>query len=169
MKKRRKQLDEDDRSFLQVDKDLLDEALEEQAELFGEWATKLAEAKMDLDEMEDEFEAIKAELDNAIREDPKKFGFKVKEGKGPTEPAIKNKIIVCDEYQKAAKQIRVAKFRVNSIDAMVKALDHRKRALEKLTDLHGQNYFASPRAKRGDDDGPVRARRRRIEQEEGNE
>jgi hypothetical protein len=42
-----------------------------------------------------------------------------------------------------------AKDRVNKVEAVVTALDHRKKALENLVYLHGQSYFSAPTAPRG--------------------
>ena len=54
---------------------------------------------------------------------------------------------VQDEYLEASVAVSKAYHKVNLTQAAVTALEHRKRALEKLVDLHGQNYFAEPHAK----------------------
>ena len=54
-------------------------------------------------------------------------------------------IILAEEYQYAQKLVFIAKHRVDVLSGAVTALDHRKKALENLVDLHGRNYFSTPR------------------------
>lgn len=129
--------------ILEIDLDSLDEEWVNQPQLYYAYAKRLADARQKLDESKSEFELTKAELEKAIRDDPEKFDMpKV------TEAAVKSCILTQDEYNNARTAVSEASHRVDVLQAVVIALEHRKRALEKLVDLHGQSYFAEPKASR---------------------
>jgi len=130
-----------DTHFLDIDADTLDKALVEQPALFFKHSKRLADARLALDEAESAFDVTKAELSLMIRDFPKKFGL----GDKVTEGSVNAVLSSHESCQKAQRKIHRCKHNVELLSSMVKALDHRKRALEKLVDLHGQNYFSSPR------------------------
>lgn len=134
--------DNDDRQFLDIDPDALDKALVEQPRLFFKHAAKLADARLELDEAESRFDVVKADLSLAIRGNPKKYklGDEIK----ITEASIDATITTHPKYVEAQGEVNVAKHAVAILQAVATALDHRKRALEKMVDLHGQNYFSTP-------------------------
>lgn len=138
-----------------IDKNLLDEEWVNQPKLYFRWASQLEDAKEELDEakrnydvQKTEFDLTKAEVEMSIRNDPDDYGMpKV------TDKSIAAAIIMQPEYKEAQEQlveaqktIDLARHRVGILQAAVTALDHKKKALEKLVDLHGQKYFATPRA-----------------------
>ena len=126
---------------LTIDETVLDEEWIEQPKLYFHWARKLADARRSLDESKSNLDVVKAELDRAIRSDPERFGLpKV------TEAVVTTAIPNQPKYQSALEVLRNDKHTVDILSAAVTALDHRKAALGKLVDLHGQNYFSSPRA-----------------------
>src|ERR1700724_3301894 len=102
-----------DRAFqlLEIDKHRLDEELNKQPQLFREHADILAtakreaaEAKADLKlrtaEAKARYEEQSARINLAVRDDPQKYGIeKVRED------AIKEAILLCDEYQDAHHQM----------------------------------------------------------------
>lgn len=137
--------DNGERHFLNIDQDELDKALVEQPRLFFKHASKLADARLELDEAESRFDVAKADLSLAIRGNPKKYklGDEIK----ITEASIDATITTHPKYVEAQGEVNVAKHAVAILQAVATALDHRKRALEKLVDLHGQDYFSSPRVK----------------------
>lgn len=129
-----------DNSFLEVDKLSLDENCEEQATLYKEYSDMLADARREMDEAKNELEVTKAELDQAIRSKPQKFGLaKV------TDAGVKACIMAQDEYQMQFRAFLDAKHRVDVLEGVTKALEHRKQMLTNLTYLHGQQYFSAPR------------------------
>lgn len=141
--------DEDLSDVLDLDELRLDEHWIEQPKLFFRHASNLAVARRDLKDLEDELGIVQAEVSRSIRDDPQRYGLsKV------TEPAVKAAIPEHRRYVKQIKKINAAKHNVEILSAFVTALEHRKRALEKLVDLHGQNYFSVPRT---DDDSMERA------------
>jgi hypothetical protein len=93
----------------------------------------IAKAFLDVEEAE-------VELD--VRSDPAKYKIKdVKEG------AIKLRITLHTRVRNAIQSVNEVKHELDIMQARVDALEHKKRALENLVALHGQNYFSSPRQK----------------------
>jgi len=128
-------------SVFGIDKNILDDEWLGQPKLYFNWAVQLEDARADFEEVKAEFDVTKAEVDLAIRTNPDDYDLpKV------TDKAIAAAMIVQPEYKDAQQKMFAAKHRVGILQAAVTALDHRKKALEKLVDLHGQKYFASPRA-----------------------
>jgi len=132
---------QDDFSFFDIDEHNLDREWVEQPSLYFKWARKVADARMVLDEAKAEVDVTKAEVSRLIRDDPEDFGLEK-----VTEAAVTAAIPEHPDMMRAVKALSKAKHDVDIYQAAVNALDHRKRALEKLVDLHGQNYFSSPKA-----------------------
>ncbi len=127
--------------ILHIDKHLLDEEWVHQPKLYFEYASELAQARMELEEAKAEFDVVKAEIDLTIRSDPTDYDLPEK----TTEVMIGKALILTDEYQEAQKIVFTAKHRVDILSSAVTTLDHRKKALENLVELHGRNYFSTPR------------------------
>jgi hypothetical protein len=128
--------------FLELDSDRLDEQWLEQPRLYHKYARKLANAKQTLEECKARLELVKAELGREIRLNPLGFGLEK-----ITEAVVANTIIIQQGYKDAQEEYIAGKHRVDVVQAVVTTLDHRKRALEGLVTLHGQDYFSTPRAK----------------------
>lgn len=133
-----------------IDKNILDDEWIDQPKRYFRWALQLEDARADFEYVKAEFEVVKAEVELAIRNDPGNVDYDlpadaVEKGK-VTEKMVAAALLQQDEYKKAQQAVFTAKHRVGVLQAAVTALDHRKKALEKLVDLHGQKYFASPRA-----------------------
>ena len=126
--------------ILHIDKHLLDEEWVNQPKLYFEYASELALARQELEEARAEFDVVKAETDLAIRSDPADYDLPEK----TTEVMIGKALILTEEYADAQKVVFTAKHRVDILSGAQTALDHRKKALENLVDLHGRNYFSSP-------------------------
>ena len=124
---------------LRLDEEWLDQP--KQRQIFGEL---LADAQLELDTAKSRLEVIKAETDREIRDDPADFGLsKV------TEAAVSTAVPVQPAVQIAVKKVNAAKHKVNVLQAAVDGLEHRKRALTQLVELHGQDYYATPRMPTG--------------------
>lgn len=131
----------DDNQLVGIDKNRLDDEWIGQPKRYFKWALQLEDARADFEEVKAEFDVVKSELDLAIRTNPDDYDLpKV------TDKAIAAALIVQGAYKEAQQTVFTVKHRVGVLQAAVTALDHRKKALEKLVDLHGQKYFASPRA-----------------------
>jgi hypothetical protein len=143
-----------DSSFLEIDKDNLDLEWLGQARKYFEYSEKLAKARQELDAVKTEQDVVYAELDQAIRTDPEKFGLtKTSEG------AIKQAAISNERYGEVTAKLHALKYETDILSAAVAALDHRKRALEHLVTLWTNNYWAEPRI-------PETADRKKFEERE---
>lgn len=146
-----------DNSFLDIDKESLDEEWLNQPRLYKEYSDLLAEANRDMDDAKNELEITRAELEQAIRLKPNKFALaKV------TDNSVKACILAQDEYQTQQRVYLDAKHRADILKGAVAALDHRKRALENLVYLHGQGYYATPRASEEDAEEMSRAKKKKA-------
>lgn len=127
-------------NILQIDKNILDDEWLGQARLYFQWAVQLEDARDEFEETKAAFDVVKSDLDLAIRTNPDAYDLpKV------TDKSVAAALIIQPEYKDAQQEVFIARHRVGILQAAVTSLDHRKKALEKLVDLHGQKYFASPR------------------------
>lgn len=133
------------RDFIAIDRHRLVDEAEEQPKRYYEYAKKLADAKLEKEREEAALDLIRAKLDLDIRSNPTEYNLEK-----VTEPAIKACILDQKKYKNQLEAVMQAGHLVNVLQAGVTALDHRKRMIEKIVDLHGQNYFAAPRMKRKD-------------------
>jgi len=130
---KKEQIDVD--NLFNIDSNLLDYEWINQPKLFFKYTEMLVEAEKKLDQAERKLKVIDAELDVAVRKNEEKI----------TEAYIKNKIILDPKHKKQVKKVAARQVKVNLLKAIVQSLDQRKKALEKLVDLHGQQYFATPK------------------------
>lgn len=127
----------DYKSDIRLDKMHLDLEWEKQAEKFSDWGTLAAEAEEIRDLLKDKLELIEAEIGREVRMDPINFGLaKI------TDSAIVEIIhtheryrAVKEEYLKAVKEARV-------LHVAEKAFEHKKKALDRLTDLFITGYYS---------------------------
>jgi hypothetical protein len=130
---------------LKIDKYALDEEWLKQPTLFINWAEEFVEAQADRDRKKEQLDLIKAELDNIIRSEPEKFGLtKVTEG------AIQNIILTEGSYRDAQDKYLTAIKQAKILDVAKEAFDHKKKALENLTQLFLAGYFANSEIMKGD-------------------
>ncbi len=130
---------------LKIDKYALDEEWLKQPTLFINWAEEFVEAQADRDRKKEQLDLIKAELDNVIRSEPEKFGLaKVTEG------AIQNIILTEGSYRDAQDKYLTAIKQAKILDVAKEAFDHKKKALENLTQLFLAGYFANSEIMKGD-------------------
>lgn len=136
----------DNADFLEIDPYKLDREWLKQARLYFQYGQLLADARQRLDEAKSALELVDAELDADIRLKPEDFGLSVPR---LTESIVRGAIVADPEHRKAERAVILAKRDVGYFDAATTALDHKKRALEGLVQLHLSGYYAEPRA-RGD-------------------
>jgi flagellar motility protein MotE (MotC chaperone) len=126
-----------DESFIHIDKYRLDEEWLNQPVLYLQYAGALAEAEADEGEAKAEMELVRAEVAAAIRDSPNNFGLK-----RVSNDAVDGVVLTTSEFQAAQKEYLACKRKVGNLKAAVRALEHRKTALENEVYLHGQGYFA---------------------------
>lgn len=128
-----------DKALFEIDLNELETHWQDHPRLVMQYSTELADARLDLEEDEAELEAVRARADFTVRKDPQKFGQEKL-----TEPAIKGIVSKNKAVRDCEARCRKARHKVNMLSGILRTLDHRKRALENLVKLHGQNYFSVP-------------------------
>lgn len=131
---------EEAESVVQISENNLDLECIRLPNQYLQWAHKSADAKRDVDERKNQLEVIDAELSKEIRADPGSFGLEK-----VTEASIASIILTQPRYQKALTRLNNAKHEADLIQAVVWALEHKKRTLTLLVELHGMGYFANPK------------------------
>lgn len=128
-----------------IDKNRLDDEWQEQPLKVELWGGRLVDAQEARDIAKDKLELTYAKIGGMIRSDPTKYGLNDK----PTEGAIQGMIIRNKEYKEQRKEVRLAEKEVSSLTIVMRALEHRKRALEKIQDLFFSGYWSEPRERKG--------------------
>jgi len=119
----------------------LDQAAIEQPSLYAEWAEKWAEAVMRKDQLKEQITAVKAEVDESIRANPKGYGWTA--DKSPTEAWVATQVSSHKKVVKTIEDYLQAQYEVNMLSVAKEALEHRRKALEILTTLYANNYFVA--------------------------
>lgn len=128
---------------IQIDIDQLDQEWIKQASLYQYYAKQEATALYERDQLVDALALMQAKLDGDIRLNFGAHGFESK----PTETAILNSIKQNPIYTEANSLVMKATCKAKIIGSAVRAFDHKKKALEKLTDLYLSGYWAAPKIK----------------------
>lgn len=126
-------------SVLVIDEHKLEQEWGNQAPLFYEYASQLADARLANDEAKAELDVTAAELDMAIRSNPDHFGVEK-----ISEAAVKNAVVQQAAYQTAQEALNATTHAVRMLEAMTRALEHRKTALKSMVELRLANYYAEP-------------------------
>jgi hypothetical protein len=124
---------------LTIDRYALDDEWVKQPTVFMEWSEHYAQAILERDRAKEKLDLIRAEIDADVRTNPEKYDLQK-----ITESAISSAIIQTKEYGDAMNiYIEAVKF-VNILGGAKDALNHKKAALENLTRLYLENYYAKP-------------------------
>jgi len=132
----------DDNIIFDIDPNTLDKEWVNQPKLYGLHAIQLADARKEFEEAKANLEIVEAELDKKIRIAPEKYGLEKL-----TESAIKTCVVAHSKRKEANGVVIETRHAMDVLAALVAALDHRKRALEKLVDLRLADYFSEPKNK----------------------
>jgi hypothetical protein len=122
-----------------IDPHQLDVECVRQADIFYNWASLAIDAKFKADEIEEAADTLEAKLQLAVRTNPEDFNIK-----NVTETAVKCVVATQPELITARTAGRKARHEQMLLDRAVAALEQKKRMLEVLITLHGQQYFAGP-------------------------
>lgn len=128
---------------LEIDPNALDVEWLRQPKLIGKYHDLLVDAKEEVDDARQDLDNEKAKLDLDIRSNKEKYDLDK-----TTEAVISSTILLQKSYKEAQKEFNEANYNHLMIQNSLKALEHKKKALENLVILHGQNYFASPKEPR---------------------
>ena len=132
------------KAITEIDHNALDVEWIEHPGIFMEVSMELVEEKKKLKKLQMRADMREADAAKEIKEDPEKFGLKAK----PTIPDVKGAVDTHEDVLSSRKKIIEQEYEVAMLSACVGALDHKKRALESLVTLHGQQYFASSKEPR---------------------
>ena len=128
---------------ISIDHDNLDLECVDQPMLLFRYSEHLATKQAEYAKVKEEFEVLKAETDREIRANPDSFGI----GK-LTETIVSNTTILQPEIKDKTKELNELRYEVGIASAAVEAVQHKKRMLEVLMQLHGQKYFSAPNTPR---------------------
>ena len=123
---------------IKINRFALDTEWEQHPSKFLEWAEKSVEAQFEKDKTKDQLDLVRAQIDLEIRNG-------LGEGKKATESAISNLVILDPRYQEASKKYREAVNDAKILDVAKDAFEHKKKALEKMTDLWISGYWSDPK------------------------
>lgn len=113
--------------------------------MYMKYAEMCALAEKNKNQAKDQFEVTKAECDRDIR------ALKTEAGERVTETIISVAVVLHPEYQKSSTAYNLAVYEYNILSFVMKALEHRKKALENLVQLYLSGYFSGPKEPRNGD------------------
>jgi len=122
---------------LKIDFAQLDLNWRDQAANYMHWSNKWVAAVSERDRAKENLDVIRAEVDREIRE--------AYSGKKPTEAAISALVSTNTRYRKASDQLIDLNEKVNIFVSAKAAFEHRKKALEGLTQLWVNGYWSEPK------------------------
>ena len=124
---------------LKIDKNILDYEWERQPSLVFVWGSKYADSIFERDKKKEQVELKYAEIDSKIRENPGMYDIsKI------TETVVKSKVIQSKEYRTAMNDFLEAKKNSEVLAVARNALEHKKKALEFMTQLYLSGYWSDP-------------------------
>ena len=141
----------------EIDKDNLDLECIRLPSSYRQFAFLAAEAKRDVQEAKAQLDVVQAELAKQIRATPGKYGVEKL-----TETALQGIVITQKRYKEAQAYLFKCQHRAEMCSATVWALEHKKRALTLLVDLHGMGYFAEVKMNRDGKEAVENMTRRKI-------
>lgn len=126
--------------IINIDRYRLDDEAENQPRLVWKYGKMYCKAQLRLDEAKAKLKVVEADVDEAVRGMPKKFGLN--DGKKPTEKAISAAILRSDLYQDALNKMNKAQYRVNLLQKACTTLEHKRSSLNILNNQDERGYFA---------------------------
>lgn len=132
-------MEKDFRKELAIDQYNLDREWIDQSLKYAEWAESAVDASFEYDKAKEKFDLTRAEIEKEVRDDPGRFGLAK-----ATEGAITNALLNDPRYQESSSMLLEAKRNWKIMEIAREAFEHRKKALEKLTDLYLSKYYAEP-------------------------
>ncbi len=132
-------MDQSYREDLKIDQNNLHREWESQPMLFMKWAEASVQAQFERDEAKSRLDVCRAKLDGEIRANPGNYGIEK-----ITEAAIQSAITLHKDYSTANSNYINSVQSAKILDAAREAFDHKKKALEKITDLYISGYYSAP-------------------------
>lgn len=110
-----------------------------QSQKFMKWAEAAVDARVEAERLELVLEVTAAKLQARMRANPEKFGLAK-----ATEGEVKAAVACHPRRVAAAEAFLAAKASQHYLEKAVAAMETRKRMLDDLITLHGQEYFSDP-------------------------
>jgi len=120
-----------------IDKYSLDLEFEKHPMLYHEYAMDMITAEDEKDRAKDQLELLRAELDVAIRNNPKAFQMEK-----VTEAAINSTIVQTNKFKTAQEYYNSCVSSVRILKVAVESINQKKVALENLVKLYLGEYFS---------------------------
>lgn len=123
-----------------IDNKHLDVEWENQAQCAFEIGRYAAEARFAYDDARRLLDLAEAEANLAVRQNPTAYGLTMPK---PTEAAITSTVTALPEIQQKIDAVNKARRDFELINQAVTAIEHKKKALESLTQLKQMNYYSA--------------------------
>jgi len=130
---------------LKIDEDDLVNEWIDHPSRYAYWAEQVILAQTNKDRCRESLDVIRAEIDGNIRREPANFSLPA--DKKPTEGAITAIIALQPEYKKAQTLLANATEQHGIAGAIKSSFDHRKSALQGITQLILSEWYSKPTAK----------------------
>lgn len=138
------------KSIFDIDPLILDKEWISQPNLFYKASKELADARRDYEEAKSSLDVTRSEISLAARSSPEEHGLEK-----VTENTISEYVEASEEMRQCVAELRECRHAMDVCSAFVNALDHKKKALENLVYLNGQNYYSSPNIGKGSRDAEI--------------
>jgi len=135
----------------------LDQHWLEQPAMVADYGRQHADARDEMDRAKANLDVTRAEALKDISANPDEHGI-VK----TTDKAVAAAVDAHEEVVAAQEILRRKSHHLNLTQAVLNALEHRKKALENLVLLHGRDYFSEPQADRKGHESLEDRRKQRV-------
>ena len=125
------------REDVTIDKNALDQEWLQLARKECDWGEAEANAEEELEQLENKLVLKRAELDGLVRADPAAYGIS-----DAKEKAFESAVLRHAEYQALVESIIAARKNSRTMKVARKAMSRHEKALDRLTDLYHDNYWA---------------------------
>lgn len=133
----KRKLGEDFSADVELDRNQLELCAEEQPTTYLFYAQRLADAKAERDRLQERYDLKKARKESDLRASPPK-DFKITEG------SVNAEMLKDEELIEERAALQSVNSDIYHLEAGVKALEHRKSALDNLVVLWSKGYYSSP-------------------------
>lgn len=130
-------------SIAHIDRYRLERDWEVQADFVKEWGDEKAEAEYKVNVLEAKLKLVSAQLSAEIRKNPGRYDIQK-----ITEPLVESTILLQRKYRRTLSRLNKARRDLNYAKGALKALDHKRDALENLQKGDMQSFFGSPRERK---------------------
>lgn len=130
---------------IEIDPNNLDLECLRQPALFLKYSELLADAKQNLDRARRNLDKETARISLEIRTNPEEYTGDTKK---PTEAMITALVDTDDSINRANAIVIKCRHDVEILQGIVNSFEQRKRSLNNLVSLHGQQYFSGPESTR---------------------